>query len=140
MAKKATKDQIAARKKRIAELQAACKTRAEICKIIAKEERISPRTVETTFDHYSKERAAAFKGKEEEILTMLFEVGRWGVQKAQEQERVKDAIDAGKFIKAVTGVGEKQEQGTRMPEIIKIGVKDFSGPTGVVKDDKAENE
>jgi hypothetical protein len=137
---KATKHQILKREQRIIELMSEGKDRNQIFDIISREDKVSPRTVETQYyrvvssmeklvDEDRAELRAKLMARQEAIFTKALTAGA-----------LKTALEATVAQAKLAGLNEKIEKTPERPKMITLKEQDFSGKLEAVPAPKVENE
>ena len=108
--------------------------RIDLCEQLARKYRVSPRTIEAQYYKIVAESATLLREKRDEIAVMLFEVKLSLLEEARKQRKTKTALDVAQSIGKMAGVYDQAQTETKTPEVIKIGVADYSGELEVVKD------
>jgi hypothetical protein len=131
---KANKKEMLERETSIRALMSEGVSKTDICEQLAKQYKVSPRTIETQYYKIVGETAELLKKRKDEVALMLYEIKLSLLDEARKTRKTKTALDIAQSIGKMAGVYDSTQAENKTPDVIKIGVRDYSGELEVVKD------
>jgi hypothetical protein len=136
---RATKIDLIRREKRIQALMAEGADRTTILNTVAKEEKVSPRTIEEQYYEIVSEIEKLVKENRSELRAQLMARQEKIFKQAMSEGMYKTALDATVAQAKLAGLNDVITEAPKRPEVITIKERDFSSTLTVVPK-KAENE